>query len=452
MKNKPPKKFKLVEHAAHARMIYNPSVWQQLPYIITYPLKGHALPILIIFSVVLWIVTINAANGALAFIVFVSLTIKYAYGVLEYTILGHATPPALTFDMANPFNQRPFKQILYLFVVVMTYHFIQQWIGNTPALIILVFGLFLTPASAAIIANQNNIASALNPLALIFLVRHIGVIYILISLFFGLLVLLSLVILSSMHVVNRLVPTPGWVVSHFYLLFVLMGSIYLLLMTFHLLGFVIYHRRDSLGVEVFFSPEKEADAQREAEEREFEKILDEVYWLSRQQNRTEEAIETLFAKLPELGDTPYIHEKLFDRMRLWENKSLALAQGQYYIASLIHKKRLSKALPICQACFKLDAKFNVKNAYHRLPLATIAYQQKRYPLALRLIQNFATSYPNHPDMIAIQLLTAKILGEHFKHYDKAKAVMVQLLKHKDHPLYPDIKSYATLLVKITPKK
>ena len=53
---------------------------------------------------------------------------------------------------------------------------------------------------------------------------------------------------------------------------------YLLLMVFHLLGFVVYHRRESLGFEVVFSPEREEEAQQQAQDKQVEVLLDEIYW------------------------------------------------------------------------------------------------------------------------------------------------------------------------------
>ncbi len=429
MKKPLPKQFILKEHAANARMIYNASVWRQLPYILAYPFKGHALGVLIIFSVALSIFSISPVAGLFGLVLFLSWTLKYTYAVLEHTALGYATPPMFSFELWNFVNQRPLKQLFYFGAVFIIFLLIQQLAGKVPGLLVLAIGLLLTPASAIIIATQNSLRDALNPLKLILLVKHIGSIYIFISLLFSLPLLVI------------------WMLDGFPLLFRLMGIIYSLLMTFHLLGFVVYHRRESLGLEVSFSPEREAEAQEKAQEKQFEKVLDDVYWLARQQGRMKEAIETLFAKLPELGDTLDTHEKLFARLSLWEEKSVAFAQAQYYITLLLQKKRLTEALAIYQACLDINDLFEPKTPYQILPLATIAYQEKRYSLALSLVQDFASRYPNHSDSIAAQLLTVKLLGEHFRRFDEAKTIMAQLFDYKEHPLYPEIKKYAAFLAK-----
>lgn len=450
MRKQPPKSFHLKEMAVHAKMIYNPSVWQQFPSILAYPLRGHALFLFIISSVSLWFLSLNPIMGRYALIILTSWTLKYAYGVLEHTILGHATPPMFTFNMWNFANQRPLKQILYLLFVLGTYSWLHHIIGNF-AFVFLAIAILAAPASAVIIAHQNSFLNALNPIKLMLLVKHIGSAYILICLLFSILIVLLLIIISSiissLQVFNQVIPNPGWNVSFIALLFCFIGFVYLLLMTFHLLGFVVYHRRDSLGLDVYFSPEKEAEAAAKAQAKQFETILDEVYWLSRQADRTQEAIDMLFLKLPELGDTLDTHDKLFARISLWENKGIVLAQAQHYVSLLLKQKRFSQAVTICQTCLELNIDLTPKNTSQILPLASTAYQEKRYSLALHWVQDFSTHHPNHPDIIAIKLLTAKLLGDGFKRYQEAKTIMAQLLEHQEHSLYPDIKKYATFLIK-----
>jgi tetratricopeptide (TPR) repeat protein len=447
-KKTPPKQFQIKELAAHARMIYNSSVLEYVPYLLIYPLQGHALPLIIIFSLILWI-TLGNMLGLAAFMIIIPGTLKYAYGVLEQTILGYATPPPLTFDMWNWANQRPVKQLFYLLFIVGIFQIIQTKVGNIPAYLFLAIGIFLTPASAAVIANQNNLLAALNPLKLFILVKEIGMIYIVISLLFALVVLFSLLIFLGIPLIGRIIPQFGWRVNNgFLLLLIVMLDFYLLIMMFHLLGFVIYHRRDALGFEAVFSPEREEKAQQEAKDKQFEALLDEIYWLTRQEGKQEEAVETLLAKLlPTLEDKLDSHQKLFERVSLWETNRVALVHGQYYLSLLLRKKQFAKALAIYQACLTLNAQFEPKTPYQILPLAKQAFQEKQYSFTLSLLQDFLSRYPEHPDSIEMKLLMAKLLTERFERFDEAKAIMAQLLENKAHRLYPDIKKYAQFLVK-----
>jgi tetratricopeptide (TPR) repeat protein len=446
MKKTPPKQFQIKEHAIHARMIYNPSVLQQLPYILIYPLRGHALPLIIIFSLILWIMLGNAF-GLPAFIIIMAGTLKYAYGVLEHTILGYAVPPALTFELWNPVNQRPVKQLFYLLFVLGIFQILLTRVDDIPAYLFLTLGIFLMPASAVVIANQNNLLAALNPLRLFLLVKQIGIVYLFICLLFGLFILFSLPMFPKLPLIGWLIPPVGWTVNGFLLLLVVMLDMYLLIMIFHLLGFVIYHRREFLGFEAVFSPEREEEAQQEAKEKQFGELLDEIYWLARQQGRQQEAVETLLAKLPILEDKLDVHQNLFERVSLWETKKVALAHGQYYLNLLFQKKQFAKALAIYQACITINAQFELKNPSQILPLAKQAYQEKQYSFALSLLQDFHSRYPEHPNSVEAKLLIAKLLGERFERFDEAKTIMAQLLENQTHRLYPEIKKQAKFLAK-----
>ena len=119
----------LAKRSIPLRMIDNPSVWQQLPAILIYPLQGHALPLIVIFSLMLWI-GLQTPLGIPTFAIILSWSFKYAYGVLEHTLLGYATPPMLTLELWNPTQQRPLKQLFYLLLVFAISEYLEKVMGS----------------------------------------------------------------------------------------------------------------------------------------------------------------------------------------------------------------------------------------------------------------------------------------------------------------------------------
>ncbi|MDM8568781.1 hypothetical protein QUF50_04570 [Thiotrichales bacterium HSG1] len=404
MKNK----FLIKEQAIHARMIYNSSIWRQLPYILVYPLQGYALFLIIIFSLMLFI-SVQSPFGIPAFAIIAPWTLQYAYKILEDTILGHAIPPMFIW---NPINIRPLKQLIYILAIFSIYQFIDINVGYKSATFILIFGLFLTPASAVIIANQNNFLATLNPIKLVGLTIKIGPIYILfILLFAGLGILIFQIIITvllSFPGMGHVMSDNVWYAENISQLFVIPLTLYLLCMTFHLLGFIVYHKRETLDFEAFFSPEKEQEAQRKAHEKYFNNTLDKVYCLTKQKGKTKEAITILFARIPKLGDTLDIHKHLFERLCLWDEKAVAIAHGNYYLSLLIQKQYLIDALNLYQICLDMDGDFKPKNSYHILTLATVAYDRKYYQMADDLVKYFIGNYSKHPDIIAVKELDVKL--------------------------------------------
>ncbi|MCK5876194.1 MAG: hypothetical protein KAG43_01060, partial [Candidatus Marithrix sp.] len=347
--------------------------------------------------------------GIPAFTIVALWTLQYAYKILEDTILGHAIPPMFTW---NPINIHPLKQLIYILTTFFIYQFTDINIGHQIAFFILIFGLCLTPASAVIIANQSSFFATLNPIKLVGITIKIGPIYILfILLFAGLGILIFQIIITgllSFPGMGRVMSDNAWYAENLPQIFVIPLTLYLLYMTFHLLGFVVYHKREVLGFEAFFSPEREQEAQREVQEKYFNETLNEIYCLMKQSGKTKEAIKMLFIRIPKLGDNLDIHKHLFERLCLWDEKAVAIAHGNYYLSLLIKKQYLIDALNIYQNCLDMDSSFKPKNSYCILPLATAACNEKHYQLATDLVQYFTVNYSKHSDIIAIKKLADKL--------------------------------------------
>ena len=217
-------------------------------------------------------------------------------------------------------------------------------------------------------------------------------------------------------------------------------------MGFHALGFVVYHRRDVLGLTVSVSPERE-EAERQEEKRDrIEKILDEVYLLAGV-DKPKRALMVLFGRLQELNDDLDLHEYLFGRFLLWQKKAVALGHGKHYITLLARHKHYGKAFKIYRTCVDINPKFQLDTATPILPLSTQAYQEHRYSLILQLTEKFKELYPEHNDIIAVNFLRAKAFTE-LSQYIEANTLIKQLLSHKNHPLYIDIKAHAIFLMKL----
>jgi len=406
-------------------MIYNSSLLKQLPQILLYPLRSYSLFVLIIFSILLYILFAAFSPLAIfALIIIPSWFLKYAYAVLDHTIQGYDSPPEMGEEVWFFTNQRPLKQLFYMaLIIIITFY-------TSPYFLIL--GVLLLPASAVIIATQNSLFMALNPLTLILFVKYIGYQYFIISVIFFLpLIALYLFIKSTGFILGLLSMTL---------------LLYLIIMGFHALGFVVYHRRDILGLTVSVSPEREEAEQQEEKRQRLEKLLDEVYLLAGA-DKPKRALIVLFAGLGELNDDLDLNEYLFERFLLWQKKPVALGFGKHYINLLVRQKDFEKAFKVCRTCTDIDPKFQLDKPAAILPLATHAYQEHRHQLILQLTEKFEKLYPEHQDIIAVSFLRAKALTE-LGNLKEAIIIIKQLLEHKNHPLYIDIKKQAIFLMKL----
>jgi len=359
-----------------------------------------------------------------ALVVIPSWFFKYAYAVLDYTIQGYDMPPEMGSEIWFFTNQRPLKQLFYIaFIITMSFYTTSYF---------LILGALLLPASAVIIATQNSLLMTLNPLTLILFVRYIGYQYLTISFIFFLPLVAFYLYFKS----------RGFLLGLSFMTL----TLYLVLMGFHALGFIVYHRRDVLGLTVTISPEREEEERQEEKRKEIEKVLDEVHLLA-SADKPKRALMVLLGRLQEFEDDLDFHEYLFGRFLLWQKKGVALGYGKHYIALLTRHKHFDKAFKIYRTCADIDAKFQLDNPNPILSLATRAYEEHRHQLVLQLTEKFEKLYPEHSDLIAVSFLRAKALTE-LGNLSEANTIIKRLLEHKNHSLYPDIKAQAIFLIKL----
>jgi len=359
-----------------------------------------------------------------ALVVIPSWFFKYAYAVLDHTIQGYDMPPEMGSEVWFFTNQRPLKQLFYIaFIITMSLY-------TTPYLLIL--GVLLLPASAVIIATQNSLLMTLNPLTLILFVRYIGYQYLTISFIFFLPLVAFYLYFKS----------RGFLLGLSFMTL----TLYLVLMGFHALGFVVYHRRDVLGLTVTISPEREEEERQEERRKQIEKVLDEVHLLG-SADKPKRALMVLLGRLQEFDDDLDFHEYLFERFLLWQKKGVALGYGKHYITLLTRRKYFDKAFKVYRTCADIDAKFQLDNPSTILPLATQAYDEHRYPLVIQLTHKFDKLYPEHDDRVAVAFLRAKAFTES-GNLAEANVLIKQLLGYKQHSLYTSIKAQAILLMKL----
>ncbi|MCC6714628.1 MAG: hypothetical protein IT496_05300, partial [Gammaproteobacteria bacterium] len=149
------------------------SMLEQLPAALAYPCRGHAVVIIAVFAILFWIGSLSPL-GLVAAIIAVSWPMKYAYHVLERTAHGHFEPPPMTVELVNPLSQQPLKHLLLLLAAFALCYWSEAILGRWVSAILFTLILLLQPAVAAQIALDDDLLMALEPTALLGLVRACG--------------------------------------------------------------------------------------------------------------------------------------------------------------------------------------------------------------------------------------------------------------------------------------
>ena len=395
-------------------------VGEDMPGILSYPLTEYALGVLCLFAFFFWLADKAGMLGLPLFLATFSWVFKYAFACLEQTALGYRQPPKLTIELINPVHQEPLK--LLILVAGLAYLFMasRQVIGEPFSLAVLLIGLLLLPASILFIAIEDSLLQAINPLQLSSLIQRIG------SLYFLACVFSALPIFSLIFVFTTL---P--------LILLAMVLIYFLLLTFHLLGYLVYCRRELIGMPVNISPERIQALEQEADQLEQDEVLDKLYSLAEGSN-VRAAWQQLEQYLVEQDHALNTYKQYFNIMIDWPKPALALNLGQAYISRLSKHQQTDLAYEVCRRCYARSDEFYPETSEQALSLINYARKAADDVTADKIIQAWKQGNPPETLPVEMRFIEAQLLLDMKQDADSAREILEELVATRDHPLHPRI--------------
>ena len=164
--------FRLRDPVADQRMVDTPSLLAYLPQIVRYPLSGHALAALLLFTGMLWLGLQNITGIALLAIAS-PWVFHYAQAVIERTSIGQATPPAFGGDMIYLGSLSALRPLVGIGLLASLWHWRRTAHPGTE-LMVLLLGALLFPAHLLLLATDDRLLAAFNPLALLHAIAGVG--------------------------------------------------------------------------------------------------------------------------------------------------------------------------------------------------------------------------------------------------------------------------------------
>jgi hypothetical protein len=365
------------------------SILRQMPQALTYPCRGHAVVVIAVFGILFWIGSASLL-GLVAAIISISWPMKYAYHVLERTAHGHFEPPAMTVELVNPLSQQPLKHLLLLLAAFALCYWSEAIVGRWLSALIFLIILLLQPAVAALIALDDDLLMALDPAALLGVLRACGRDYAIVT-------AVPLIMGLGLYFAADHLAAP--------VVFALM--LYSVIATFHLTGLLLYLHRDALGFEPDLTPERDESDRLGRHRGGLNSLLDEAYRLAGA-HRTREAFDMLEAGLKRQGDHLDDHLYVHAQIVCWPLPELALRHGQVLISKLLRSNRTAEALDVYRLCTGISPEFRVEEARQVLPMARVAQRLGKRDLALHVLKGFAARFPDHPDGGAVLRLEAEL--------------------------------------------
>ena len=404
--------------------------WNRLREITRYPAHMSAMISIVILA--FGNLAIYLPLGQILVLLVTVALYRYAFECLRATANGYMEPPEL---MQSTDSSLGWKQIGLMLIFIFAAFLGIVLFGPKLGIALMVFLGFCLPGATMTLAMDESLSSALNPAQWIAIVTRIGWPYFAV-------VGLCLVILISQQYAAAMAAQ----VLPLFVALIVVGIIanYALIMTFHLMGYLIYQYHDEVGFEPvapqMLRPLSKPDPDQD--------LLDEVTALVRD-GKPENATELLRGYLRSRGGTPAVHTQYRKLLRLANDRDELLRHGQEYLNVLMAQENSRLALELLRECQTLEPTFGPTDAEQITQLAKLAAQGGQPQLTLRLLSGFHKRFPKSKDIPQNYLLVATLMHERMNQDEKARALLKHLkANYPDDALMPEIDERLAMIERI----
>jgi hypothetical protein len=408
---------------------------ERWPQILQYPLQQAALTTIVAIAAAHLVQFVPALGSALDLIVWASF-FQYAFEVLRWSANGRAQAPEIVLSVSDSVGRYAVALAILVSAAIMLTNFFG---GRTAAFFVGGMLMSALPAMMMILALEEGIARALNPLAWLMIGARIGRSYfVLVGMFVGALFVQSFVAVLLAQIMPEFVAAlPTYFVVS-----------YLMIANFHLIGNVIHDQRDALGYSghLQFNDAPKADAARA--------IIDSARYAASTGN-ARGAADLLKDEIQSHPQMLGLHDEYRHWLQQLDAKAELVQHGSAFIPLLLAQNRDRRAVEVARECQLLDPAFALDKAEDVTRLASDVADAGHAQLALSLLAGFHKRFHNHADIGKNYLLASKLLAEKMNKEMQARAMLNQIkMTLPNDPIIPQVNSYVAYLDKLaaTPAK
>jgi len=407
-----------------------PPFWNRLRQITLYPLHPGAMSTIVVLALCKLVVYIPFGRFLSAAVTIAMY--KYAFECLRATANGFMEPPEIAQSVER---STAVKQIWLIVIFVLTAIIVAALISPAAGLIVGIALGFALPGATMTLAMEESLGAALNPGKWLGILARIGWPYFAVA-------LLCLVVSFSQSYasvfVAMLLPQVVAIVA------VQFVSFYGLVVTFHLMGYLLYQYHHELG----FEPESPQLSRIVAKPDPDQEMLDRASALV-QEGKPEDAQELLRGTLRARGGTPAVHALYRKLLRIADNNEELLRHGREYLSVLLAQEKDRPALELLRECQSIDPAFVPAEPGQITHLAQKAAQFGQPQVTLRLLAGFHKRYPKSKDVPQNYLLAASLLHERMNQDDQAIALLKFLkMTYPQHELATEFDTRLAMIEKI----
>lgn len=401
--------------------------WQRLDKLLAYPLQMSPAVFIVVVALVLSFLPsmFRIVDG-----ICILMLYKYSFVILERTAWGRRDAPEVDMEIFFDRFWLPAKFFAIIILMAVAIYYMYANLGVVAAGLLALMFLLGLPAMLMVLATEEDFFRAINPTVYIAVMRAIGPAYFLMYAF-----LLLTFVISQLGQIVLWTSLPGFLGEPLgYLL-----AIYGMVLSFHLMGYVVYQYHDELGFNVSRTIDTRPEAFDDGNVQRTDMELNEIQILITE-GKAEEAMARLRAKVARNSTNLALHDLYLKTLLEKHQAEEYLAHARQYVNILLGTNKWKEAARVFEQAFNLDKSFRPSDPDKFYLLARVLRESRAFKAMVGLINGFHKQHANHPDLPKLYLLAAQVLNEELNAGKQAEQILVFLERnYAQHELAGEIR-------------
>ncbi len=402
--------------------------WFRIPKFFIYPFHPRPLILMVVLSFLSVLLIFPSLLSILIQIFIAGLFLKYAFTALKQTANGNFQPPKIDSKTLLEDFSIVFKQLGMFIIIGYAFYKVTQMAGMVIGLLFLGFAVLSIPAMIIVLVGTNSLLQAINPAMFVVMAWRIGWSYLL--MYFFLMLLGAAPAVLGQYIV-------GYLPVKLHLFLLKLSQNYYALISYHLMGYVIFQYHEEIGYEVDFEEEEPLPEEITSGEIESDQLLKRVDMLIKE-GKLDDAISLIRSEnlgaITALG----LAERYYNLLKLKEQTPDMLKNGKEYLDLLAKANQKGKLVEVYLECISKEPHFTPKPTT-LLKAASYLNEAGKHKESLEAYSRFIKANPENPLVPKAYFLASNIFNEKLKNPGKATKILTNLIKkYPNHDIIPHV--------------
>jgi tetratricopeptide (TPR) repeat protein len=295
----------------------------------------------------------------------------------------------------------------------------------------LCFAVLFIPAMVIVLVGTESLLQSINPLLFVGMAWRIGWSYLL--MYFFLILLAGAPAVIGRYIINFLPPT-----LYGFLTDVVVD--YYMIISYHLMGYVIFQYHEEIGYDVDFSDEELPSREKPTENDEANKLLSQVDRLIKE-GKLDDAILLIKSETNGIISDLNLAERYYNLLKVREEFPDMLKHGKVYLDLLAKGNQKKKLNEVYSECVSQDGKF-LPEPTTLIKVAGSLNESGRHKEAIKAYNRFVKANPENPLVPKAYFLISNIFNERLNDPGRAARVLNGVIKkYPNHDIIPHVERY-----------